>query len=194
MTMFIRLLLTGFVTFTLSSCSYQSQVVRLNPVSLQLSPVSTGSHPGEVVLTTRDARAMPEIGRRAAGSHSNAAITTDTDIAALLQTQMTEILKAKGYRALPQAPSPIPTLDVQLKELSYAASDASGERKVKVKIVLEALVKNELKTFRNTYKAEQERKIVFEPVAKSNEEWINEAFALALQELANDSKLYSHLE
>jgi uncharacterized lipoprotein YajG len=188
-----RWFVAGLAAITLGSCAYQSQIIRLHPVTPQLSPAPADSA-GEVVLVTRDARASQVIGKRVSGSSQEAVITTDTDIAALLQTQMTEILKAKGYRVLPSGPSSIPTLDVQLKELTYTAFTAANERKVKVQVVLETIVKNELKTFRDTYKADQERRVVIEPVAKSNEEWINEAFAIALKELTNDSKLYTHLE
>jgi len=179
----------------LSSCAIQPQVIRLNPLPAQANPsaaANTASH--EVVLVTRDARASQEIGRRTSGSSAVAAITTDSDIGALLMTQMTEILKAKGFRAVPAGTPDVPTLELQLKELSYVAFDASGERKVKVQVVLETFIKNETKSYRTSFQAQQERKIVFEPVAKTNEEWINEAFANALKELANDTQVYSYLE
>ncbi len=183
------------ISVTLSSCAYPPQVIRLNPAPPKGdAAAATIAANHEVVLVTRDARSSQEIGRRSSGTRDEAAITTDTDIAALLQTQMTEILKAKGFRVLPAGPSNVPTLEVQLKELSYSAFNVSGERKVKIQVVLETFIKNGPQTFRKTFQAQQERKVVLEPVAKSNEEWINETFADAINEVANDSRIYSYLE
>lgn len=179
----------------LSACAYRSQVIRLNPAAPEVPPVAaapTGNQ--EVFLTTRDARTTQEIGRRAGGSQNVATITTDTDIAALLQTQMTDILKAKGYNVVSATVSNVPTLEVQLKELSYATVTENKATKVKVFVLLETVVKHETKTLRTKFQAQQEHEIVFEPVARTNEEWINEAFALAISEIAKDTKLYSYLD
>jgi uncharacterized lipoprotein YajG len=191
-----RLFIAGLLMIaTLSSCAYQAQVIRLNPAPPKAdatAAANAGDH--EVILITRDARSSQEIGRRAGGSREETAITTDTDIAALLQTEMTKVLKGKGYRALSAGPSTVPTLEVALKELSYLAFDAAGERKVKIQVRFETFIRNGPKSFRNTFQSQQERKILFEPVAKSNEEWINETFADAFQQIANDSRIYSYLE
>jgi uncharacterized lipoprotein YajG len=180
--------------FLLTSCTYQAQVIHLNPAPSKADTIAAANDMGtEIILTTHDARSSQEIGHRASGSNHETPITTDTDIAALLQSQMTDILKAKGVRVLSSGPSTDPTLDVQLKELSYVTFDASGQRKVKIQALLETIITSGPKTFRKTFKTQQERQIVFEPVAKSNEEWINETFSDALKEVANDSQLYSNL-
>ncbi len=184
-------LVIGFLlSLSLGSCTYPPQVIRLHPTLPVPSAAANAAH--EVVLVTRDARPSLEIGRRLSGSRDEAAITTDTDIAALLQTQMTEILQSKGYRVV--ASGPVPTLEVELKELSYRAYDDAGQRKVKIQAVLETLIKNGPQTFRNTFQAQQEQKVFVEPAAKSNETWINETLADALKAVANDSRLYPHLE
>lgn len=188
-----RSLLFVSMSIALSSCAYPPQVIRLHPAPPKVQAAAAAAD-REVYLTTGDARPSSKIGQRAQGSGHEAAITTDTDIAALLRTQMMEILKAKGYRVVPTASSDVSTLDVQLRELSYASFESAGERKVKVQVVLEALIKNGLKTYRNTYQARQERQILLEPVARSNEEWINEAFTLALDQVANDPQLYAVLD
>jgi len=183
------------ISVMLASCAYQAQVIHLNPAPPKAdADAAANAADHDVILVTRDGRASQEIGRRASGSRNEVPITTDTNIAGLLQTQMTDILKAKGYRVVHSGPSTVPTLEVELKELSYVAFDAAGERQVKIQVSLEAFIKNGPKTWRNRFHAKQERRILIEPVAKSNEEWINETFTDAFKELANDSRLYSNLE
>src|SRR5690349_6217423 len=100
------------IATALSSCAYPPQVIQLNPTPPALTAASaakTGNR--DVFLVTRDARASQEIGRRAMDSSQNSAITTDTDIAGLLRTQMTDILKAKGFRVVTTASSETPTLE-----------------------------------------------------------------------------------
>jgi uncharacterized lipoprotein YajG len=181
------------LSLLMSSCAYSPQVIHLHPKSPRVQVPAATIH-RDVYLKTGDARRSQQIGQRAQGSGHEAAITTDADIAALLRAQITDILKAKGFGIVPAVSPDVPTLDVELQELSYVSFEAAGQHKVKIQIVLEALIKNGLKSYRNTYQAQQERQILLEPVARSNEEWINEVFALVLDQVANDPKLYSALD
>ncbi len=180
---------------TFGACAYRAQVIRLNPM---LSEVVKDAEPSaaarDVVIVTQDARPIREIGRRAGATPEVATITTDTDVAKLLEERMMNILAAKGFRAVLLGPATVPSLRVALTELSYASYDQGGARKIKVQAVLEATTKNKNTTYRKSFQANQERKIVVEPVAKSNEEWINETFTDALQQLINDEKIYSSLK
>ncbi len=194
MNVFRRTLVTGLLmSVTISACVVRSQVIRLNPPTVS-TVGGNGGNIGEVVLSARDTRPSPVIGRRATGSRDVAAITTDTDIASLLQMEMSRILKEKGFRVLSTGASTVPTLEIQLKELSYSTFDVSGKRKVKIQAVLETLIKYGPKDFRKSFQAQQERQVVFEPVAKSNEEWINETLADAFKEVTNDLRIYSYLK
>jgi uncharacterized lipoprotein YajG len=192
----LRRSIARFATLAvLGGCAYQSQVIHLNPAVPNVD--TTASIPAnrrEVLLVTRDARSFLEIGRRAEGSRTESAITTDSDIAVVLRSKVTEILEAKGFRVASARASAIPTLEVELRELSYRQLTEAGKRKVTVQVVLGTSVKNGAKAYRNNVRADQEQKILLEPVAKTNENWINETFAAALEALAKDRKLFSTLE
>lgn len=177
----------------LSSCAYRAQVLRLNPTLTQADSNSTPVANGEVVLATEDARMEKEIGRRSGGTTSEAAITTDTDVAAMLREQMTSILRAKGYQVSEVGLDTLPKLTVQLSRLSYVTTTEKGKRMLRIHAELVALIKSRGYEYRQTFEAQQERQIVMEPIARSNEEWINEVLAAALKEIATDSKLYSRL-
>lgn len=175
----------------LGSCAYKAQVVHLTPnIS---APTSMASGP-EVVLRARDARANPQIGMRAAGSRDEAPISTDQDLAGLLREKTGHILHGWGYRADPTVVSGPRSLEIELTELSYNTVTEAGERRVKIRAVLKASAQNGRAGLNKSFEAAEERRILVEPVAKSNEEWINETFTRALTELATDQRLRDFLK
>src|SRR5262245_4736321 len=129
----MRLFVVLLIGFTLNSCSYGPQVIRLDPARPVVNTAAAASSSGaEILLVTHDARTVQEIGRRLSGLQNEAAITTDTDIPALLEARMAEILKAKGYRVVQAGLSNVPRFDLQLKELTYRPLDEAGQHKVKI--------------------------------------------------------------
>lgn len=185
----------GVLIATLCACAYRPQVISINPIPTlsTLDPVADNTR-HDVILTTSDGRSSQEIGRRWRGTPKEATITTRSNISSILQSEMSELLRAKGYRAVDSGEATLPSLDLQLKELTYETFHVGNQRKLKIQAVLETSIKNGSKTYRNTFRAEQERKIIFEPVAKSNEEWINETLADAFKEIAKEPKIYSYLQ
>jgi uncharacterized lipoprotein YajG len=175
----------------LGACTYNAQVVRLNP---DVPALSTGQSPAttkNVWLLMQDTRPSKEIGHRPASP--DAVITTDPDAGDVLKVKTAEILAAKGYRAVDSAAPHTLTLAVELKELSYTAFTESQARKVKIRAILKITAQNGREHLEKSFEANQERKIPFEPVAKSNEEWINETFSDVLIEFAGDERVFSFL-
>jgi uncharacterized lipoprotein YajG len=174
----------------LSACTYNAQVVRLDPV---LPGLSGGPNTGakNIWLRTQDLRLSKEIGRRAA--NPDAMITTDPDAGVVLKSKVAQILQAKGLRAVDSEVPDSLTLSVDLKELSYTVFTEDQTRKVKIRAILKVVAQKGPEHLEKSFEANQERKIPFEPVAKSNEEWINETFSDVLKEFAGDEKLFSFL-
>src|SRR5258706_10994986 len=122
----------------LSACTYNAQVVRLDPVLPELSPrQSTATK--NIWLRTQDVRPTKEIGRRPA--NHDATITSDPDAGDVLKSKVTQILQTKGLRAVDtEAPDSL-TLAVDLKELSYTVFTEAQTRKVKIRAILKILAK-----------------------------------------------------
>ncbi len=181
----------AFGLMGLSACVYNAQVVRLNPEVPELSAAQRSAATKNVWLRTLDTRSSKEIGRRP--GNADAAITTDPDAGEVLKAKAAEILRAQGFRAIDSAAPNTPTLAVELKEFSYRVFTESQARKVKIRAVLKITAQNDLQHLEKSFEANQERQIPFEPVAKSNEEWINETFSDVLKEFAGDEKIFSFL-
>jgi len=174
----------------LSACTYNAQVVRLDPVLPELSAGQTETAKN-VWLQIQDERPSKEIGRRSA--NPNAAITTDRDAGDVLKSKVVQILQAKGLRAVDSEVPDSLALTVDLEELSYRVFTEDQTRKVKIRAILKIVAQKGSERLEKSLEANQERKIPFEPVAKSNEEWINETFSDVLKEFAGDEKLFSFL-
>jgi len=175
----------------LGACTYNAQVVRLDPVLPKLSGDQTAPAKN-VWLQTRDMRPSKEIGHRAA--HPDATITTDPDAGVVLKAKMAQILQAKGLRAVDSEVPNSLSLAVDLTELSYAVFTEAQTRKVKIRAILKIVAQKGPERLEKSFEASQERKIPFEPVARSNEEWINETFSDVLKEFASDERLFLFLQ
>jgi uncharacterized lipoprotein YajG len=186
----LRTLVIGL--FFLGACSYQAQVVKLDPTlpALKTEQIAPGDR--VLLLRTKDARSSTEIGRR--DGDAKAAITTNQDIAELLKTKIGEILTAKGIQAEDTGlADSMPVLTVELTELSYQPFMDAKTSKVRIQAVLKILALKGPSRFERSFRATQERKTPFEPVAKSNEDWINETLSDVLAEFAKDEKTFSFL-
>ena len=173
----------------LSACAYNAQVVRLDPLVPAMTEQNSSSK--NIWLRTRDLRPSKEIGHRPA--NPEATITTDPDAGVVLKAKVAQILQAKGLRAVDSEVPDSLTLSVDLTELSYAVFTEAQARKVKIRAVLKISAQKGPEHLEKSFEASQERKIPFEPVAKSNEEWINETFADVLKEFASDERLFKLL-
>ncbi len=174
----------------LSACTYNAQVVRLDPILPEQSAVQSTATKN-VWLQTRDMRPSKEIGHRS--DNPDAAITSDPDAGVVLKSKVAQILQAKGLRAVDSEVPDSLTLTVDLKELSYTVFTEDQTRKVKIRAILKVVAQKGPEHLEKSFETSQERKIPFEPVAKSNEEWINETFSDVLKELAGDERLFSFL-
>jgi uncharacterized lipoprotein YajG len=175
----------------LVACAYEAQVVRLDPIIPDVKPEATSSSNMNVSIRVRDARLYKVIGHRASGDQ--ASITTDQDVGALIKEKIAVVLEKKGFRIAPSENSMTPLLSLELDELSYTVLTDSETRKVKIQVVLKVVEQKDSDRLEKTFQANQERKIPFEPVAKTNEEWINETLSDTLQEFADDDKVFAFL-
>ena len=183
----ISLAIMGVLVFVLAACAYQSQVVRLAPVTGAVAGADLSR--GDIALRVRDNRSTSVIGKRASGSMSEANISTGPDVVDSLQKAVIEILQSKGLRIVDSDNPSSRKLDVELHELKYESLSIKAEQKVRVVARLWLYARNGTQKLEKSYEASQERKIIIEPIAKSNEEWINETLSDAFKQMAKDPKL-----
>jgi uncharacterized lipoprotein YajG len=174
----------------LSACAYNAQVVRLDPLLPEQSAAPSTAMKN-IWLRIRDMRPSKEIGHRS--DNPDATITSDPDAGDVLKSKVAQILQAKGWRAVDSEVPDSLTLAVDLKELSYTVFTEDQTRKVKIRAILKIVAQKGPERLEKSFEANQERKIPFEPVAKSNEEWINDTFSDVLKEFAGDERLFTFL-
>jgi uncharacterized lipoprotein YajG len=176
-----------------SGCAYRSQVVTLDP---NLGPLpKSATTQWEIIVLARDGRSTQEIGRRMGGSNQEVPITAGPNVAEVLKGHVAQIVESKGFRVTDSAVNNPRVLEVELTELSYATVTEGGERKVKIQAGLKTIARNVgTQAKEKIYTARQERRVLMEPVAKSNEEWINETLSDVLKHLAADASLFAFLE
>ena len=128
------LLILGLMT--VNACTYNAQVVRLDPALPELS-AGQGGGIKNVRLQTQDLRPSKDLGRRA--GNPDAVITADPDAGDVLRSKVVEILRAKGLRAVDSDASDALTLAVDLKELSYTVYTEAQARKLKIRASLKVV-------------------------------------------------------
>ena len=171
-----------------SGCAVNSQTVRLNP-TLDTSSASPLKASGTAALRVIDQRPRQEIGRRSREPGSGATITTDQNLAELIRSKVSEALLARGLQTVPFEAIVPRSLTIGLQQLDYTIVGSS----VTIQAALTAALVNGPRRLDQTYSAQREQRILLTPVAKTNEEWINEVLSDVLNKLCADAKLLAFL-
>lgn len=185
---------TSVLAFLLSSCALQSQTVRVNPALPRLAASEKiGSRGISVALRVVDERPNPVMGHRGTGQGSGVAIQTDANLTSDIEKHVSQALTAQGFTPILFASEESRTMTVQIRQTQYLTLPSTEKTDIRIEVVLGVLLTNGKSKYEKSYKATREQQIMITPVAKTNEEWINEAFGDALDRLCTDSALFTSL-
>ena len=151
-------------------------------------PASNRGNGAIVVVKVLDTRPSLRIGYRGLDSKL-AEITTDQDLAPLLQKKIIEGLTQQGFRALPSSEQPNRLLKIELRTLQYTTDMDFWKGTIRTKAAIQAYSKADDFIFDQLYVAEREEAVVEAPRAKANERLINGVISDVLQRLLADQKL-----
>ena len=151
-------------------------------------PASNVGNGATVVVQVRDVRPSSQIGYRGLDS-KGAEITTDQDLAPVVQKKIIEGLTQQGFKAVSAGEEPARMLKVEIRDLQYTTDMDFWKGIVRTKAVLQASSRTEGRVYEQLYAAEREEKAAEAPRAKTNAQLINGVLSHALQRLLGDQRL-----
>jgi len=174
----------------ISGCNITPMTAELEPdTSVPASDIGNGQ---TVYLSVVDERTEQQIGYIGIGRSHEAKISLDEDLAAVVQSALSEMLQTKGFDiAYDESNTQKPLLRVDIRGLVYSTSMTGfwtgGE--VQVTAALKATVNGELENYDNFYRYENVDRLVVVPGVDRNNEMINAALNGVLHQLVSDRKL-----
>lgn len=177
--------------FVLSGCAFAKQQANLAPtVSVVESTQGNGM---TVAVRVLDERPSKSLGRRGTAYGAAAEITSVQEVAVVVQQQVVDGLKKKGFSTADFAPNQARSLTVEVRFLDYSTSQGFWTGGVNIRGALKVVAQRDGQTYEQLYRSDKEERVVVVPTAKTNEQWINTALSEVLQQLFNDQGLMTFL-
>jgi len=180
--------LLGF--FFIQGCAFTSQSARLNP-ELSFKEATTGQG-AQVFLSVSDERPDKVIGYRGAG-WNGATITTEDDVAVVVQNKISEGLTKKGFNVVVAKTDQTRSLRVDVRELQYLTTMGFFTGGIVTKAALKVMAAYKGDQYEHLYRQEDEDRVLFIPFADDNERQINDTLAAAIAALFRDPTLLQFL-
>ena len=186
-----KLLILALCAFV-SGCAFNPQKANVAPtVAVMASNEGKGV---SVAVRVVDERPSKSLGRRGTAYGAAAEITSVQEISFIVQREIGDALKKKGYSVVDYGDTLNPRLSVEVRLLQYSTSQGFWTGGVQIQSALKANATNGLRTYEKMYRSEKEERVMVIPTAETNERWINDALSDVLNQLLNDSSLFSVLQ
>ena len=121
------------------------------------------------------------IGYRGVGYVKGAKISTDQDVAGIIQSEVINGLRKKGFDPVSNSQETQRSLKVEIRLIEYSTSTGLWTAGVETKAALKAIAKNKDKNYENLYRVGNEKRIMVTPTANSNAKLINNLVAQVLE-------------
>jgi len=181
----------GLIAALLASAGCKAYILQQANIAPTVTVVSSSEGTGvPVAVRVTDERPSTGLGRRGTGVFGDAAeITAAQDLAAVVQKEIIDGLKKKGFVAVDDSDASRTKLSVEIRLLEYSTSTRFFTGGVHIKGALKAVASKNGKTYEKMYRTEKEERVVIVPTADTNEKWINEALGDVLKQLMDDGGL-----
>jgi uncharacterized lipoprotein YajG len=188
----MKTLIFSFLSLVvLSGCAFMPQQANLRPAVSVLA--SSEGKNVTVAVRVIDERPSKSLGRRGTGLAPAAEITAAQDVAMVVQQQVVDGLRKKGFNPVDYNEHNNTRLTVEIRLLEYSTSVGFWTGGVHVKGALKAIAVRNGESYERMYRSEKEERIVVVPTAETNEEWINAALSDMLSQLFEDTGLFKFL-
>lgn len=175
----------------LCGCAFTRQQANLSPtLNVVSSDVGKNVTVGVRVI---DERPSKSLGRRGTDYGAAAEITEAQDLAVVVQQQVIDGLRKRGFNPVDYGEGKDPRLTVEVRLLEYSTSQGFWTGGVHIKGVLKAVAVRAGNNYERMYRTEKEERVVFVPTAKTNEQWINDVLTDVLRQLLEDAELFRFL-
>jgi uncharacterized lipoprotein YajG len=185
----LLVIVAGLVLF--SGCAFNPQQANLSPTI----NIPTSEEGKNVTIAVRviDERPSKTLGRRGTAYGAAAEITAAQDLATIVNQQVIDGLRKKGFNPVAYDETKDPRLTVEVRLLEYSTSQGFWTGGVHIKGALKAIAQRSGNTYENMYRSEKEERVMVVPTAGANEEWINTVLADVLQQMFADTALFKAL-
>ena len=184
-------LLVLVIVAVLPGCAFHAQKAQIAPI-VQVAQSNEGKG-AAIGLRVLDERPSQSLGRRGTAAVARGAeITTDQNIAAVIQDKVAQGLQSKGYVVKPYGESET-RLSLELRELEYTTSTGFWTGGVHVNGAIKAVGNKPGDSYERMYCSEKERRIMVVPTAGKNEADINESLGELLRGIFEDVGLLRFL-
>ncbi len=170
-----------------AGCAFTPQQANIAPTVTVMS--SSEGKGVAVAVRVTDERPSKSLGRRGTAVGAAAEITAAQDVAAVVQKEIIDGLKKKGFVAVEDSGASSTKLSVEVRLLEYSTSQGFWTGGVNIKGALKAVASKNGKTYEKMYRTDKEERVVVVPTAETNEKWINGALSEVLRQLLDDNGL-----
>lgn len=188
----LRLSVLAVLAALVGGCAFNPQATNLAPrATVAASNVGRNVAVGVRVL---DERPSKSLGRRGSGLYGAAAeITSAQDLAVVVDGQVKDALRKKGFRPIDYSSTGDVGLAVEIRLLEYSTSVGFWTGGINVKGGLKAVANRGSESYERLYRVDREERVVIVPTAEANEAMINAALDELLSQLFEDNGLYLFL-
>ena len=181
------------LVLTIASCALSPQIIVINP-ELFVENSSVATKPVILRLDVVDGRSSEYIGKRGGVYESTSDISTDANMKASLERNLSSALNSLGYTVARKNETSDATLTVRINKIDYTVNKPKVLYTVETKVEIQAVCLKGSREFTGGYNAIRKKEFVKVPSMGQNETIVNEALAVALQSMLNDKDLFSFID
>jgi uncharacterized lipoprotein len=181
----------GLLALLVGGCAFTPQKVSFAP-NVLVAPSDRGAGVS-VAVKVVDERASLAIGRRGTAYGDAAAITSDQNVAAVIEAELIKGLQKKGFTVVGAGAAAPATLSAELRLLDYSTSTGMWTGGIHLRTTIKARAARGESVYEQTYRAEREERVMVVPTAEKNQEWINDSLADAIGQILSDDALLKSL-
>ena len=186
-------------TVLLFACCAGFYACNVLPQNLKLAPnvsIPESSRGMDQTITVKvvDERGEGVLGHTSAASFSGRAdITTNEDLATIIEDEIIKGLSKKGFRARHCSLDETPRLKVVIQTFKYDVIQGVWASRIQSRAVLKAVTVTRGTTHETAYRVENEKKVAFSPDAAKNQVYVNQMLNDVLKVLLEDPQLMNFL-
>jgi uncharacterized lipoprotein YajG len=176
---------------TLGGCALTPQEVKFAPTVAPVSrtgPVQASQK--QIVLVSADERTSTSIGNRGVGVGMSAEITTNDDLAALIESQLKAALSARGFDVVAGRNRELHELRVELRNVQYQVTPGIVTGHLRAEAALKGICSfGGERKYEHLYRGESTEEVFVVQFAESNTKHLNTALSAAMSNIMADNAL-----
>lgn len=183
--------LAPLVALVVAGCAFNPQQVTFNRgLAVPAAEIGGGR---TITLVVKDERANLGLGRRGTGVAQAAAITTKEDMAQVVREKFTVGLQNLGFKVASEGAAER-RITVELRLLEYGTSTGFWTGGIHTKGALKIIAKFGDADFEETFRAEEEERVMVVPTAEKNAELLNKILDQTLIKAFADERFRAFLK